>query len=430
MDTIHIFGGKRLCGQTNVQGSKNAALPILAATVLVPGISVIENCPKIADVYSMIKLLQSIGCFVVWEDHTLIIDALHVKENRLPVEHVTKMRSSIMLMGAMLGRTREVMIDYPGGCVIGERPIDMHLEAMRHMGIVFEHDNNKLRAYARQVKGAVIALPFASVGATENVILAAALADGTTILENAAREPEITALCEYLTRAGAHIEGIGTKRLQITGVPALREAYYTIPPDRVVTGTYLLACAGCGGEIELAHARADHLKAVCDVIRQMGGVLECGERAMKMEMPGRPRALPYIETAVYPGFPTDLQSPLMSVLTVAEGVSTIEEVIFENRFRIAKELAAMGAAISVTGQRAVITGRPALNGAYVAAEELRGGAALVIAGLMAQGVTDVGNKEFIDRGYEDICRDFRNLGADIHVFQRDIGEEAHESKTG
>lgn len=415
MDTIHILGGKRLCGQTNVQGSKNAALPVLAAAVLVPGVSVIENCPKIADVYSMIRLLQSIGCMVMWENHTLVIDALHVKENRLPVEHVTRMRSSIMLMGAMLGRTREVRIDYPGGCVIGERPIDMHLAAMQHMGIRIENKDNKLTAYAKQLKGADITLPFASVGATENVILAAALADGITTLKNAAKEPEIIALCEFLTGAGARIEGIGTSVLQITGVSKLREAYYVIPPDRIVTGTYLLACAGCGGEIELRRARAEQLRAVCEVIEQMGGILTLEENTIQMKMQERPKALPYMQTAVYPGFPTDLQSPLMSVLTIAEGTSVIEEVIFENRFRIVKELAAMGADIIVSGQRAAVTGRQYLSGRDVAAEELRGGAALVIAGLIAQGATNVGNKRFIDRGYEDICRDFRNLGADIEI---------------
>lgn len=415
MDTIHILGGRALCGQTKIQGSKNAALPILAASVLIPGISVIENCPKIADVYSMIKLLQSVGCLVVWEDHTVIVDASHVRENRLPAEHVTKMRSSIMLMGAVLGRMQEIVIDYPGGCVIGERPIDLHIKALQQMGIVFESKEKKLRAHTRRLQGAAITLPFASVGATENVVLAAVLADGVTTLENAAEEPEITALCEFLKSAGAHIEGIGTKVLTIYGVTELREGYCSVPSDRIVAGTYLLACAGCGGRIRLTDVYVSHLQSVCSVLEKTGASLQYGETDIMMEMSGRPRALPYMKTAVYPGFPTDLQSPLMAVMAVADGESIIEEAIFEDRFRIAKELNSMGADIRVDGDKAYITGRPALRGRNVVAEELRGGAALVLAGLLAQGVTIVGNRSFIDRGYENICLDFNNLGAGINI---------------
>lgn len=415
MDTIHILGGKALCGQTKIQGSKNAALPILAATVLIPGISVIENCPKIADVYSMIKLLQSVGCLVLWEDHTVIVDASHVRENRLPAEHVTKMRSSVMLMGAMLGRTKEIVIDYPGGCVIGERPIDLHIKALRQMGIVFESQERKLRAHAGKLHGAVISLPFASVGATENVVLAAVLADGVTVLQNAAKEPEIAALCEFLTSAGAHIEGIGTKELTIRGVTELGEGYCSVPSDRIVAGTYLFACAGCGGRIKLTEVHVSHLQSVCSVLEKAGASLQYGEADILMEMSGRPKALPYIKTAVYPGFPTDLQSPLMTVMSVADGESVIEEAIFENRFRIVKELNGMGADIHVDGAKAYVNGRQMLHGKSVVAEELRGGAALVLAGLLAQGVTIVGNRRFIDRGYENICLDFKNLGAGINI---------------
>lgn len=415
MDTIHIFGGKRLCGQTKIQGSKNAALPILAATVLIPGISVIENCPKIADVYSMIRLLQSVGCFATWEDHTVIIDASHVKENRLPAEHVTKMRSSIMLMGAMLGRTNEIVIDYPGGCIIGERPINLHIEALQRLGAVFETKDCKLKAHADRLKGTLITLPFASVGATENVILAAVLAEGVTILKNAAKEPEIAALCEFLKGAGARIEGIGTDILQIKGVRSLREGYYVVPSDRIVAGTYLLACAGCGGRVTLTDVNTSHLTTVCSLLEQMGARLQYGENDILMEMQERPKALSYVRTEVYPGFPTDLQSPLMTVLTTADGTSMIEEAIFENRFRIVTELTGMGADIRIDGRKAVIVGRPVLYGKNVVAEELRGGAALVLAGMLAQGVTVVGNRSFIDRGYENICQDFKNLGAGINV---------------
>ncbi len=417
MDAIHILGGKKLCGQVRVQGSKNAALPILAAAVLVPGISVIDNCPKIADVYSMIELLQSIGCFAAWEGHTLIIDASCVKDNRLPMEHVTKMRSSIMLMGAMLGRTKEILIDYPGGCVIGERPIDMHIDAMRQMGILFSCKDNKLSASAKQLHGAQITLPFASVGATENVLLAAALAEGTTTLKNAAREPEIAALCGFLKSAGARIAGIGGGTLQITGAISLQEAYYAIPSDRIVAGTYLLACAGCGGSVGLEGADPAQLAAVCGCIKEMGGSLAYDGKAVHMEMKGRPKALPYVKTEVYPGFPTDLQSPLLTVLTVADGKSIVEETIFENRFRTVEALAAMGADIKLCGRKAEITGKDSLHAGRVTACELRGGAALVLAGLMAQGATQVGHKEYIDRGYEDICRDFSTLGAQIKTVQ-------------
>ncbi|MBQ8591206.1 MAG: UDP-N-acetylglucosamine 1-carboxyvinyltransferase [Lachnospiraceae bacterium] len=415
MDSIHIFGGERLCGQTNIQGSKNAALPILAATLLVPGISVIENCPDIADVASMIKLLQSVGCLVMREEHTVIVDASCIKENRLPAEHVTKMRSSIMLMGAMLGRTKEIVIDYPGGCVIGERPIDMHLEALAHMGILFEKEEHKLRAHADRIKGTVLSLPFASVGATENVILAAVLAEGDTILYNAAKEPEIIALCEFLKSAGAKIMGIGTDTLHIIGVCRLHEGYCVVPSDRIVAGTYMFACAGCGGNIELDNVRTDQLHAVYDCLTQVGAVIEYSDNTIFMKMQERPKPVPYVRTAVYPGFPTDLQSPFMTVLAVADGTSVIEEAIFENRFRIVKELVAMGADIQAKGQYAYICGKVCLYGRHVVAEELRGGAALVLAGLIAQGVTVVGNRKFIDRGYEDICQDLKNLGARISV---------------
>ena len=415
MGTIHIFGGKKLCGQTTIQGSKNAVLPILAATLLIPGISVIENCPDITDVSLMIKLLQSVGCLVVREEHTVIVDASHIKGIKLPAEYVTKMRSSIMLMGSMLGRLREVFIDYPGGCVIGERPIDMHIHALRHLGIDFEKEENRLWAHTEKIIGNDVVLPFASVGATENVILAAVLAEGVTVLKNAAKEPEIIALCEFLNGAGAEIKGIGTDTIEITGVLDLQEGYYAVPSDRIVAGTYLLACAGCGGEIQLNHVNTTHLQSVYACLEKMGAVLEYDEHSIQMRMHQRLRMVPYVQTAVYPGFPTDLQSPLMAVLSIAEGTGIIEEAIFENRFHVVKELQAMGADIQTVGPYAKICGVECLHGKNVVAEELRGGAALVVAGLLAHGVTTVENRMFIDRGYEDICLDLKNLGAGINM---------------
>lgn len=415
MDSVYIYGGNYLKGETKIQGSKNAVLPILAASLLIRGTCVIRNCPRIADVYHMQNLLQELGCFVSWAGNTVTVNAAQVNDSRMSGESVTRMRSSIMLLGAMLGRLGEVNMAYPGGCVIGRRPIDIHLSALREMGVEILEQEQFFTARAGRLKGMEYTLPFPSVGATENVILAAVTADGRTVLCNAAREPEITALCGFLSEAGARIEGAGSRNLVITGVEALHDAVYTVPADRIVAGTYLTAALASGGSIFLEEAPAGQLGALLHAAEEMGGSVTVNEEGIGLDVIGRRKAVPYLKTEIYDGFPTDLQSPLMAALSLAEGSSVIEEAIFENRFRIVKDLKRMGADIEVVRNRAYINGVEKLEGTEVEAEELRGGAALVAAGLAAEGRTVIKNRHFIERGYENICRDLRNLGADINI---------------
>ena len=415
MDSIHVFGGNFLRGETKIQGSKNAVLPIMAGALLVKGTCVIENCPKIVDVYHMQNLLQELGCVVKWTGHTVSIDASYVNDNRMSGESVTRMRSSVMLLGAMLGRIGEVAMSYPGGCVIGERPIDIHLAALRQMGVEIAEEEQFFTAKVVRLQGMHYRLPLPSVGATENVILAAILADGDTVLNNAAKEPEITALCEFLIGAGALIEGVGTEELRIKGIEALHETSFRVPADRIVAGTYLISAMAAGGSIFLEDAPAEHMQALFLAARKMGSSIVWNEKGVGIDVLKKLKSLPFLKTEVYDGFPTDLQSPMMAAMAVAEGESVIEENIFENRFRIVKALQNMKADIRIENNKAYIKGVDRLIGTNVEAEELRGGAALVAAGLAAEGITVIRNRHFIERGYEDICRDMRNLGADISI---------------
>ena len=415
MDSIQIEGGICLYGQTKIQGSKNATLPILAATVLIDGTSRIENCPDIADVSAMINLLRSIGCIVTKEKEAIVIDAAKVVKSNLPQEEVTKMRSSIMLMGALIGRTKSITLDYPGGCIIGKRPVDIHLMALRRLGVQIEETENTIHAWTTGLRGSSIFLPFSSVGATENCILAGVCAEGVTHILNAAREPEIDALCEFLIRAGACIEGAGTTHITIMGVEGLHSVAYRVPNDRIVAGTYALAGVICGGEITLLETPTEHMQKIMEVIRHLGATIWEENNRLIIRRLQTIRALPYLKTEIYPGFPTDLQSMLMVACTSANGRSIIEETIFENRYKIVKDLCAMGADIEVENTKAYIGGKTRLQGKHVIAEELRGGAALVLAGMAAKGTTVVENKYFIDRGYENICADLSQLGSRICV---------------
>ncbi len=414
MDSIRIRGGVALQGNVCIQGSKNAALPILAATLLTGDSSLLKNCPRIADVYAMVSLLKSLGCTVNWQENGIEVDSSRVRRGKMQSEAVKGMRSSLCLLGALLGRCSEVAMEHPGGCCIGARPIDLHIYALEQMGVEFWCEDGMLRATADRLHGAGIVLPKPSVGATENVILAGVCAEGDTILEGAAREPEITALCGYLKCCGAWIEGAGTERIVIRGGRSLYGTEFTIPADRIVAGTYLLACMGTGGSIFLERAPRKEMGAVLEVAERMGGHFCSSDEGIYVQGPVRPRAVGRIETAPYPGFPTDLQSMALAVETLGGGESLIEETIFENRFRVVEEFRRMGACIEQVGERSVLVrGVSSLRGADVDAKELRGGAALVIAGLMAQGKTNVTGCPFIYRGYENICRDFRELGARI-----------------
>jgi len=413
MDSIHIQGGVPLKGKVRVQGSKNAALPILAATLLVGERTYLRNCPRISDVHAMLKLLKSLGCRVQWQQDGVLIESGEVRCGEMPKEAVRGMRSSLFLLGALLGRCGEACMEYPGGCVIGERPIDMHLEALSKMGVSFEEENGKLKAVAGRLHGAHIRLRFPSVGVTENVIMAGVMAEGDTGLEGAAKEPEVQALCKFLCSCGAVIEGIGTDSLWIRGGRRLYGTNFTIPADRIVAGTFLFACLGTGGCVYLEDAPVGEMEEVISLAEAMGGRFFDDGKGLYVQAPGEIQPVRLV-TGPYPKFPTDLQSVVLAVATGAEGESVIEERIFENRFRILSELRKMGAFVEQISPECVrVRGRSVLRGCAVEAKELRGGAALAVAGMMAEGDTLISGYPFIYRGYENICRDFRELGVRI-----------------
>lgn len=415
MDAIRIYGGNCLDGQTTIQGSKNASLPILAATLLIDGTCEIENCPDISDVYHMLRLLESLGCKVERERTVVRIDTQSFSECDMPSDSVCVMRSSVMLVGALLARTGKICMEYPGGCVIGARPIDLHLKSLRQMGASVQEDAKGFCAEAARLRGAVLRLPFVSVGATENLILAAVLADGETVIEPAAREPEIQSLCEFLRSAGAQIEGSGTERLVIHGVEKLMPVRYRIPADRIVAGTYLCACMSAGGRVFLRDAPVSHMESVLSYAERMGASVS--READGIVVTGRVHesGCDLVRTGCYPEFPTDMQSLFMVVMALSGRAGRIEETVFENRFRIVPELRKMGADITVQGNVAHVGAVDGLHGAIVQAQELRGGAALVVAALAADGTSIVTNRHYIDRGYEDIVLNLRALGADLEL---------------
>lgn len=410
MNAIQIYGGNCLMGETRIQGSKNAVLPILAAALLIDGTCGIYNCPMISDVNHMLRLIESLGCIITREGHTVKVNAENLHMCDMPSDSVGVMRSSIMLLGALLARAGCIRMQYPGGCVIGKRPIDLHIRALKKMGVDIEESENGFIAETKGLTGAHIRLPFVSVGATENIVLAAVLAKGDTVIENAAREPEIYALCDFLKEAGAKIEGAGTDRIVIHGVEKLYETDYRIPADRIVAGTYLAACLCDGGEVFLKEAPGAHMRAVMEAASLMGAEIhESGEGIYaacrsRRSMPSK------LITDSYPGFPTDLQSAFLVAMTVADGSGVIEETIFENRFRIVPELEKMGAKIICQGNMLFVEGQKRLKGAYLTAKELRGGAALILAGSAADGTSVVENTQYIERGYENICQDLSELG--------------------
>lgn len=413
MAYIEVVGGRHLHGEINIHGSKNAVLPILAASVLHKGITKIKHCPKISDVYSMIKLLESIGCIIVWELDALVVDATQLNYNAVDRKYVSSMRSSIILLGAILGRNHSVTISYPGGCSIGARPIDLHLSAIEKMNVDVINNDEIIFCSTSHLEGAVIHFVKSSVGATENVILAAVLANGVTVLENAAMEPEITELCAFLKKMGAKITGAGTKTIKIEGVTELRDVEYSLVSDRIVMGTYMTALAGVGGDITLRGRCCMDNIPVVNVLRKIGCRVGVGHDYINICSYERPRAIDILQTEPYPGFPTDMQSQFMSVLTVARGTSLMVENIFESRFQTVEELTKMGANIYINGKVALINGVDALYGSDLMSHDLRGGAALVIAAMMANGTSRIRGIEYIERGYEDICSDLTLLGADI-----------------
>lgn len=407
---LYIKGPQRMQGELLVQGSKNTALPILAATVLGKGIFIIHHCPRISDVEHMLELLMDAGCRVHWEGHMLILDTRELQNYRVNGDGAGKMRSTITLLGSILGRMHRVEIPYPGGCTIGKRPIDLHLRGLEQLGAVFEHQEHTLSGTVQILHGAQIYLDFPSVGATENVLLAAVLAEGTTMIHGAAMEPEIVELASFLRKMGAQVKGDGTPVITVNGVKSLHAAEYIVPSDRIVAGTYLFGALMTQGEIRLLHVPLAHLGKLPELLQQMGAEVEAEEDWIYVRMEHQCRPVPYMVTAPFPGFPTDLQSALMAALATASGMSFIEEKIFEARFQIVEELRKMGASITSDDSFALVDGDARLHGTQVEAKELRGGAALIMAALAAEGETCIRGMEYVRRGYEDINGDLKKLG--------------------
>lgn len=417
MSVIQVRGLTPLKGEISIQGSKNAVLPMMAAALLHRGITVLTNVPVIRDVACMADILESLGCRCCHKGDCLVMDARCITGTGIPEKYVTAMRSSIVVLSALLGRMGEGSSCYPGGCLIGARPIDLHLMALRSLGADIQEKDGIIEARcpgSKGLKGAEIHLSYPSVGATEQAILASVLADGVTIIHGAAREPEISQMCRFLNNMGAVICGMGTDHLMVQGVDGLHDSSFRVEGDRIVAGTYGAAAAAAGGEVLLRGIRPSELLTPLEELQKAGAAVRTDESGARISIKADQRPLPLlIKTEPYPGFPTDLQSPFMALLALGQGTSLIEERVFEGRFATARALKEMGASIRTEGRRAVIEGRYPLKGAAVNACDLRGGAALVIAALAAEGETVIGDCSHIERGYEDICRDLGALGAHI-----------------
>ena len=413
MASFHIIGGSPLCGRLKVQGSKNAVLPMMAASVLLEGTCVLSGVPLIADVFSMLDILNGIGVKTELKGHELTIDAKGPITPVIPKEQMIKMRSSIILLGALLGRCKQATAYLPGGCLIGKRPIDLHLKAMRALGARIREEGDEIQAGGDKLTGAKIHFPFPSVGATENALLASVRASGITELTGCAMEPEVEELCFFLKSMGVSIEGIGTGSLTIKGGSPLRESRYQIPGDRIVAGTYLAYTAAAGGRIGLTGIRPRHMESTIRLLSEAGCQVRKDENFVLLEAAGRPRAVSFIRTEPYPGFPTDMQSPMLPVFACADGTTVLEETIFEGRFQAAMELRRLGADIAVSGRRIVISGVEKLTGNCLTSMDLRGGAALVGAALAAEGESCIQEISHILRGYETLEKDIRALGGNI-----------------
>lgn len=412
MSSFIIEGGKRLKGTIKISSAKNAVLPVIAASLLTEADCVVEDAPDLEDVKVMKEVLTALGAKVVGEGNSIKIGAGHFDSFEAPYDLVRKMRASFLVMGPLLARKGKARISLPGGCAIGSRPIDLHLKGFASLGADIELGHGFVEARCEKLRGATIYLDFPSVGATENIMMAAVLAEGQTVIENAAKEPEIIDLANFLNAMGARIRGAGTDLIKIDGVKDLKGLSYTVIPDRIETGTYLVAGAITGGDLLLENVVSEHLKPV------IAKLIECGvkitEEPEGLRVIGDGRPLPSdVKTLPYPGFPTDMQAQIMSFLSLAKGTSMVIETVFENRFMHVEELKRMGAKIKIEGRSAVIEGVEKLSGAPVKATDLRAGAALILAGLAAEGTTTVMNAYHVERGYEDIVGKLSSVGASI-----------------
>ena len=414
MSSYIIEGGHKLEGTVKISGSKNSALPIIAATILNAGKTTLYNVPNIQDTQMMYKILETLGAKIEKKNGKIKLDTSKIEKFEIPPELMHKMRSSVILAGALIGRYQKATFSYPGGCDIGSRPIDLHLKSFEKLGIQVNQNHGNIECNAEKIKGEKIDLDFPSVGATENAILASVLAEGTTIITNAAREPEIIDLQNFLNKMGAKIVGAGTDEIQIEGVKKLKDISYNIMPDRIETGSFLCFAAATKGNIILENVNATHITPIISKLEEAECKIETSKNKIKIIAPKKLKAID-IKTMPYPGFPTDMQSVFASMLTIAKGTSIIVENIFENRYKYTQELNKMGAKITVEGKSAIIRGTRKLYGADVKATDLRGGAALVLAGLIAKGKTQVEDIEYILRGYEKLDYKLQNLGANINI---------------
>jgi len=414
MDKLLITGGNRLQGDVRISGAKNAALPILAASLLSSEPVSIGNVPHLRDVTTMIELLGRMGVAVtVGERMRVEVDTRGIREFVAPYELVKTMRAAILVLGPLLARFGQADVSLPGGCAIGARPVNIHVAGLQAMGAEIHVENGYIRARAGRLKGTRLMMDTVTVTGTENLMAAAVLAEGETVLENAAREPEVVDLAKFLIAMGAQIQGAGTDRIVIQGVEKLHGAHYEVQPDRIETGTFLVAGAITGGRVRAHHTHPGHLDAVLLKLQEAGATIECGEDWIDLDMKGRrPRSLD-LRTAPYPAFPTDMQAQFAALDSVADGVGTIIETIFENRFMHMLEMRRMGAEIRLEGNTAIIKGVPKLTAAPVMATDLRASASLVLAGLVAEGSTEIDRIYHIDRGYESIEEKLSQLGAEI-----------------
>ncbi|APC07967.1 UDP-N-acetylglucosamine 1-carboxyvinyltransferase [Neomoorella thermoacetica] len=412
MEVLVINGGQRLEGVVVVQGAKNAALPIMAATLLATGECRLQRVPRLQDVSVMAAVIRSLGMKVERRGEELLVAPESTVTPEVPAELMRQLRASNLVMGPLLGRWHYFRVPYPGGCAIGSRPMDLHIKGLMAMGAEVTEKLGYIEARTTGLRGTSFYLDFPSVGATENLMMAAALAEGVTTLYNAAREPEIVDLQNFLNAMGARIRGAGRDTIRIEGVKELKGCDYKIIPDRIEAGTFLAAAAATGGDVLVQDCQPEHLMAVLAKLGEMGARIIIKKEAIRIQGPGRPRAVD-CKTLPYPGFPTDMQPQFMALMSVADGTSIMVESIFENRFKHASELRRLGADIKIEGRVAVINGVPGLSGSMVEASDLRAGAALVIAGLLAEGQTLVEGVHHLDRGYEQLEKRLGDLGADI-----------------
>jgi UDP-N-acetylglucosamine 1-carboxyvinyltransferase len=412
MDKLLIHGGRRLAGEVPISGAKNAALPILCASLLVPGTFEIGNVPRLQDVGTTLRLLERMGVATEVDGSTVRLDASSVTCLEAAYDLVKTMRASILVLGPLLARFGEARVSLPGGCAIGQRPVDQHIKGLQALGAQIEIEHGYVVAKARRLRGARIVTDMVTVTGTENLMMAATLADGETVIENAAREPEVVDLADALNALGARIRGAGTDRIVVEGVESLHGGRHDVMPDRIETGTFLCAVAAAGGELRLTGCDPDALDATLDKLREAGLRIEAGPDWLHARMDGRPRAV-NLRTAPYPGFATDMQAQMMAVNCVAEGTGVIAETIFENRFMHVQEMRRLGADIDTEGNTAIVRGKPRLSGAIVMATDLRASAGLVIAGLVADGDTLVDRIYHLDRGYDRMERKLAAAGASI-----------------